>query len=330
MNLSMDEIVASFTNQLEEALEIAESFKPNTIPDVDHIVVCGLGGSGIGGTIVSQLTADQCKLPISAVKDYDLPAFVGNRSLIIACSYSGNTEETLEVVEKASEKGAHITVVSSGGKLSEMAKGNNWPLVTIPGGFPPRGAFAYSLVQLLNILSEYRFISKDWKHEVEESIGFLNANGDKIKENARQLAESTVHKLPIIYTGTWLEGVGVRWRQQINENAKKLCWHHVYPEQNHNELVGWRDENHDLAVIFLKSPLDHERTLTRMELTANVYRKFTPHIHECNTRGESKIQDALELIHIGDWLSVHLANMREVDSIEVEVIDWLKGSLAKI
>ncbi len=326
----MKEIVASFTNQLEEALEIAENFQPETTPDVDNIVICGLGGSGIGGTIMTQLTADECTKPITAVKDYDLPAFVNDRTLVIACSYSGNTEETLEAVEEAASRGASITAVSSGGKLSELARKNNWPLVTIPGGLPPRGAFAYPVVQLLNIASRYNFISEGWKAQVEASIGFLNANGDRISEEARKLAEGTEHKLHLIYTGTWLEGVGIRWQQQINENSKKLAWQNVYPEMTHNELVGWRDENHDLVVIFLKSPLDHPRTLTRMELTETVYRKFTPHIHECKTQGDSRIQDALHLIHLGDWLSVHLAELRGMDDMEVEVIDWLKGSLAKI
>lgn len=330
METKMKDFVAAFSNQLEEALEIAEKFQPDAIPDVDNVVICGLGGSGIGGTIMSQLTSDEFKLPVTSVKDYDLPAFVNNRTLVIACSYSGNTEETLESVEEAAKRGASITVVSSGGKLSELAKQNNWPLVTIPGGYPPRGAFAFPIVQLFSIASKYKLIASDWRSEVEASIGYLNANSERISAEAMKLAEGTENMIHAVYAGSWLDGVAVRWRQQINENSKKLAWSNAYPEMTHNELVGWRDKQENVAIIFLKSPLDHPRTLKRMELTEEVYRKYTSHIYECHAQGESRLQDALYLIHLGDWFSVHLAEIRGMDDMEVEVIDWMKGELAKV
>lgn len=329
MYKKMNEYVSEFTTQLEEALSIALKFKPTENEEITNIVICGLGGSGIGATILSQLIIDECTVPITMSKEYDVPASVGENTLVIACSYSGNTEETLEAVHGAMIHGAFIVCVSSGGTLSEMAIEKGWPLITIPGGIPPRAAFAYSLVQLFRIVNAFGFIADTWIQELREAITHLNENESKMQEAARMLAESLKSHIPVIYTSAWLEGVGVRWRQQINENSKALAWTQPYPEMNHNELVGWRTVNHQLAVVFLTSDLDHERVAHRMELTAKVYRKYTPHIHHVAAEGESRLAQALYLIHLGDWMTVYLAEFRGFDSIEVEVIDWLKGELAK-
>lgn len=324
----MNEYVAEFTDQLNDALEIAKEFEWKNIPDFDNILICGLGGSGIGGTILSNLIGDHCSVPIISSKDYSIPGFVGENTLVIACSYSGNTEETIEALNEALMRQASIACITSGGALAAAAGDKNWPMIQVPGGIPPRAAFAFALVQLLKMASVLDLTGEDWEDEVRKSIAYLKENGDQISANARQLAESMSSKIPVIYSSGWLAGVAVRWQQQINENSKRLAWTNVYPEMNHNELVGWRKENHDLAVVFLTSNFDHERVVRRMELTESVYSKYTPHIHHCEAVGDSLIEQALYLIHLGDWMTVHIAEINGTDSVEVDVIDWLKGELA--
>jgi glucose/mannose-6-phosphate isomerase len=329
MSKTMNELVAEFPSQLGEAMRIASEFKLERKLEFENVLICGLGGSGIGATILSQLVSEESPFPIGVSKDYSIPSYVNQRTLFIACSYSGNTEETLEALNMAVAQKAQIACVTSGGKLLELAKSNHWPVIQIPSGYPPRAAFGFSMIQLLRLASATGIISDAWEEEMLSALGYIESNQSKISKAGHQLAEALQTKIPVIYASNWLEGVATRWRQQINENAKMLCWHHYYPEMNHNELVGWRTQNHNLAVVFLTSDFDHNRVAHRMELSETIIRKYTPHIHHCAAVGSSKIEQIIYLIHLGDWMSVHLADMRKADSTEVEVIDWLKGELAK-
>lgn len=329
MSKSMNDLMLEFPAQVKQALEIAGGFNGKLSRSFDNVLICGLGGSGIGGTILSQLIAEKCPKPISATKDYTIPAFVDENTLVIACSYSGNTEETLEALEAAISAGAQIACITSGGKLLKMAGENNWPVITIPSGYPPRSAFGYSIVQLFRLSEAFGLIDGGWKAEMKSAIEKIESDIDAIRLKAKELAQKLYGTMPIIYSSNWLEGVGTRWRQQINENAKMLCWHHYYPEMNHNELVGWRTENKDLAVLILKSNFDHKRVAKCMELSEVVYRKYTPNLNIIQAKGSTKIEQALYLIHLGDWMSVELADLIGADSTEVDVIDWLKGELAK-
>ena len=329
MAKSMNQLVAEFPAQMQEALDIATTFNLETTPDFQNVVICGLGGSGIGATILSQLIGSEGDKPIIVSKDYTIPAFVNKLSVVIACSYSGNTEETLEALDASMESGAQIMCITSGGKLLEMAKENAWPHIQIPGGYPPRSAFGFSSVQLFKLAECLGLVSSNWKKEMTLAMELIQRDQEAISKNAEVLAEQLVGKLPVIYSSNWLEGVGTRWRQQINENAKMLCWHHYYPEMNHNELVGWRNNDEKLAVLMLKSNLDHSRVAKRMELSETIYRKYTPNAHLIEAKGSTPIEQAIYLIHFGDWMSVHLADFRESDSTEVKVIDWLKGELSK-
>ena len=273
---------------------------------------------------------DEIKIPITLINDYTLPAFVDKNTLVVGSSYSGNTEETLEALSTAVAKNAQIACITSEGKLLEMAKSNNWQHIQIPGGYPPRSALGFSLVQLFRLSEAFGLCNVTWRGHMELAMNYIQSTQEAIKSEGEKLAEGLHGKMPIIYSSSWLDGVATRWRQQINENAKMLCWHHYYPEQNHNELVGWRNEDDRLAVVFLKSKNDHYRVAKRMELSDEVYQKYTPNIYEFTAVGSSKIEQAIHLIHLGDWMSVALANLRGVDSTEVNVIDWFKSELAKV
>src|SRR5690606_24788271 len=196
----------------------------------------GLGGSGIGGTVASQIVANDANIPIIVNKDYKIPAFVNENTLVICSSYSGNTEETLEMLALAEAKGAEIACVTSGGKLEEIAKGKGYNLITIPSGHPPRAAFGFSLPPLFKLLHHYHVINNSFAEDFSKSIVNIDNNETFIKDEAKVLTEKLFGKIPVIYSDASFEGVSVRFRQQINENSKMLCWHHVIPEMNHNEL----------------------------------------------------------------------------------------------
>ncbi|MEX2595492.1 MAG: bifunctional phosphoglucose/phosphomannose isomerase [Salibacteraceae bacterium] len=329
MQKTMNEYVLGFADQVKEAIDIADAFHWNNEWGFQNVLIAGLGGSGIGGTILAQLIADHCNVPVQSIKGYTLPAYVNENTLVIACSYSGNTEETLEVISQSVDQGAHIACISSGGKLCDMALQHHWPLLKVPGGSPPRAAFGYAIVQLFRFAEIFGLTSAQWRADMIKAVELIEDEEKSITAAARQLAESLQHKLPVIYSSGWLEGIAIRWRQQINENSKTLSWHNVYPEMNHNELVGWAGGSNNLGVIFLLSDYDHPRVARRMELSEQVYTKKTRHIHHYRAKGKSRIEQAIYLIHLGDWFSVYLADFKQVNSTEIEVIDWLKAELAE-
>ena len=326
----MEDLISNFTQQLREALEIGEKAKLRKNENkISNIIITGLGGSGIGGTIVTEITANEIKVPIVVNKDYFLPEFANENTLVIACSYSGNTEETLQAFQTALKKNCTIVCVSSGGKMIELAEKHNLDYIKIPGGMPPRACIGYSLTQLFFVLHHFGFISNSFKNEIEKSIHLLDNEEEDIRTQAKGIAGALLNNLPIIYAVSGYEGVAVRFRQQLNENSKILAWHHVLPEMNHNELVGWTQENDELAVVILRNEDDFERSVKRIEISKEVFQKYTPNIIEIFSKGNSRIERSLYLIHLCDWVSAEIANLRGIDAVEVRVIDYLKGSLAK-
>jgi len=326
----MKELIASFTDHLRTAIDISETVDLGVpITGVDNILIIGLGGSGIGGNVAAQILSDEIKVPIISCKDYNIPAFVTDRTMVIVSSFSGNTEETLMALEQAEQKTSKIYCICSGGKLEEKAKSKNYPYILIPGGIPPRAAFGLSLPQLFKILAHNQLIEWDNRAQFEKSIDLIEANVEDIQSQAMDLAKKINDKRVIIYAQTDYEGVCVRFRQQLNENSKKLCWHHTFPEMNHNELVGWKEKNEKLAVIILRNKDDFERNQMRMELCKGILTEYTSNIFEIYSKGDSKLEKSLYLIHLCDWVSGYVADINNTDPIEIEVINYLKGSLEK-
>jgi glucose/mannose-6-phosphate isomerase len=327
----MEQLIANFPKQLEEAIEIGRTTKLNFNGKVfSNVVVSGLGGSGIGGTIVTEVVSDEATTPIIVNKDYFLPAFVNESTLVIISSYSGNTEETVNAMQQAIEKRATVVSITSGGKVIEIAQKNNLPYILIPGGMPPRSCLGYSLTQLFFILNAAGIISNRFEKELEKSVALLNKEEERIKKLALRVAKKLYKKTPIIYSATGFEGVSIRFRQQVNENAKMLCWHNVIPEMNHNELVGWVDKNKKLGVVIFRNASDYSRTQSRIENNKVVIAGCTSTIIELFSKGKSKLENSIYLIHLGDWISLYMAQLRGVDATEVNVIDKLKGALSKI
>ncbi len=322
--------VKDYTSHLRQAVEIGKKAAFHVPKKAYHnIVVTGLGGSGIGGTIVSQLVQDQLKIPMLVNNDYKLPAYVGQNSLVIVSSYSGNTEETLSALEIAMERGAEIACVTAGGKVLELAKEKGFNYIQIPTGIPPRGSFGLNSPQVLYVLKQYGFIDNSFEKELLDAAASIDKNEEAIQSEAKTIAEQLKGTIPIIYSDAAYAGVSIRLRQQINENAKMLCWHHVFPEMNHNELVGWAGGDKRFSVIMMRTEGDHMRTQMRMNLCKAIFKKHTDTVCEIQAKGDTVIERSYYLIHVGDWVSVLLADMNGVDSIEVDVIDYLKGELAK-
>ncbi len=326
----MHKLISRFPQQLEEALEIGVSAKltPTQSP-LSNILVTGLGGSGIGGTIVSELVSREATLPIIVNKDYFLPAFVGKTTLVIVSSYSGNTEETLAAMEAAIKKQAKIICITSGGKILEMAQKNGIDHIIIPGGMPPRSCLGYSLTQLFFILEFFGVTSGHFKKDLSAAIALLTKEQPGIKQEASSVAARLFGNIPIIYAAAGAEGVAIRFRQQINENAKMLCWHHVIPEMNHNELVGWKENYKNTTAVIFRNTLDYERTQTRIEINKKIIAPRCHEIIELWSKGNTPTEQAIYHIHLGDWISVYLADLKKIDATEVKVIDFLKEELSK-
>ena len=327
----MKKLVLDFPIQLHEAIIIGKNHRYIAHPkEFNNVVVTGLGGSGIGGSIVQNYVFDKLKIPFIVNKDYFLPSFVNRKSLVIVCSYSGNTEETLMAMRQAIRKRATIICITSGGEVAELANSKNMDCILVPAGMPPRSCLGYSLVQILYVLAHYGLISTQFERELKRVVKTMKEHENNTQKKALAVAKKIYGKLPIIYSSGNFEGVAVRFRQQLNENSKMLAWHHIIPEMNHNELVGWRDDAQDKAVIILRSNDDYSRVQLRMDIIKKVIKKHNPTIIEILAEGKSYWEQAFYLIHLTDWVSVMLADMRRIDATEVKVIDYLKKSLSKV
>ena len=326
----MDKLIADFPQNITDALKIAAEFKLKTNPDeIRNIVICGMGGSGIGGKIVSQWVFDEISIPIQICQDYTLPHFIDEFSLVIGSSYSGNTEETLNTIKKAKEKGAKIIGICSGGELKSFCEENNYDCVIVPGGNPPRSALAFSIVQLVNIFVQLGLIDFKFLKQLESARDLIISENGFIKKEAIELAHFLKGKVGVFYSETKYESIIIRARQQFNENSKLLCWHHVIPEMNHNELVGWGGGDNRFATVFFDTKDLNPRNNKRLEITISDVKKKTDHVRIVSPKGENQIERSIYLTHLVDWSSFYLSELNEVDVMDIKVIDFLKDALSK-
>lgn len=325
---TMEELIAAFPQNITEAVEIANNSSFKTPKNkIASVVICGMGGSGIGGQLVSTWIANEIPVPIDVINDYSIPAYVSQNTLVIGSSYSGNTEETLSAIEEAHQKGAHIIGVCSGGRLEEFCKSNGMDVVIVPGGNPPRTALAYSLIQLLNIFGKLGMIKDKLSDMLSARELIVNDESD-IKAAAHELADFLKGDVGIFYGATQYAPVLVRARQQFNENSKYLCWHHTIPEMNHNELVGWGGGDTRFATVFFEADDIQRRNVKRFQISKEVIDKKSGKIFTLRSKGNTLIERSIYFINIVDWASLYLAQLKDQDPIDIAVIDYLKGSLA--
>lgn len=328
----MDQLIERFPSQLIEALEIGEAATINAHSEkIDKVFVAGMGGSGIGANFVAEFITDECKLPYIIGKSYHIPAWIDKNTLFVASSYSGNTEETLQALEAAEKTGCKIVCVCSGGKLMGIAKEKNYDYIAVPGNWPsPRACLGYSLASQLYVIYKLGIISKTAIDQLKSSIDLIKYDQEEIKNKAKKIAEIIHGKIPYIYTTDRMESVAMRFRQQINENSKYLACHHVIPEMNHNELVGWKDVMNNVAVIIFRNKDDYSRNVTRIDINKEIISKLTNTVIEIYSKGQNLVEKSIYFVHLGDWVSWYLAELRGVDALEVNVIDYLKKELSKV
>lgn len=336
----MRNLILNFPKQVEEAIAIGEGAKIKIKrKNIAHIVISGLGGSAIGGDLIRAYFADKCDVPVIVNRHYYFPDYVGKNSLVIISSYSGNTEETTASYKDAIKRKAKIFCITSGGEVEKMAKKYKHPYIKIPGGFPPRAALGYSFFPMLIALSKLGFI-KNQKKEIKETLLLLHELSSRYSNHnahdnlALNLAKTIHGKLPVIYSGAdKFDTVNTRWRGQITENAKTLAFGHVFPELNHNEIVGWevlKDIMKKIHVIILRDREDFKRIQLRMDVTKGSIGEFADGITEVYSEGKSLLARMFSLLYLADWLSFYLAMLNGVDPSPVKKIDFLKEELGKV
>jgi len=327
-NAYMRKLIDAFPLNLKEAIEITtQNPLKKDYSTFNNVVICGMGGSGIGGKLVSSWISDEIKIPVNFCQDYNLPNYVDDKTLIIASSNSGNTEETLSATLEAHERGATIIAVCSGGKLQSFCEQRNYEFILVPGGCPPRTTLAFSIVQLTHIFISLNLIQKEKLNEFSLAQELIVSNSARIHEEAKELANFINGKDLIIYSESKDEGVAIRARQQFNENSKILCNNHTIPEMNHNELVGWHGGTAQCAVLFLDTNDWHSQNNKRLAFSIEKIKSRTSHIKSLSSLGETRLTRSLYLINIIDWASLYLAELNNIDSIYIGVIDSLKASL---
>jgi glucose/mannose-6-phosphate isomerase len=302
-----------------------------------QLLLGGMGGSAIAGDVAFGVAEDDFDLPFRVVRDYRWPGELGARTLCLLSSYSGNTEETLSLYQEAGVRGAERLALSSGGELTSRAIRDGVPYVPLPPGLPPRAALGYSLVSVLAL-----FRSLGWQgagdSTLDEAQELLTAGNRQLapeieepKNPAKQIAQALFGSVVVIYTpARHLAGVGLRWKGQINENAKQLAFHADLPELNHNEIVGWerlRDLHPRFRVVFPRDLDEHPRVARRIELTRGIMSDEGVESLEVHSRGESRLARVLSLIQLGDWVSVYLAVLGGVDPTYLAKVDQLKKTL---
>ncbi|MCH2044372.1 MAG: bifunctional phosphoglucose/phosphomannose isomerase [Saprospiraceae bacterium] len=328
----MNNYIKEFPQQLLEAIKIGEQAKFNKHHTaIHHILVIGMGGSGIGANFAKDFTEDTRTVPMLTHKGYETPKYINEHSLVICSSYSGNTEETLTGFEFALSKGAKVVCISSGGQLIELAKQHGLDYIQVPNfGAPPRACLGYSVVQQLFILKFFGHANQQHIEDLKRAAYMIGEEEENTKIRANRIARFLVGKFPILYTTERTPSVAVRLRQQLNENAKILCSHHIIPEMNHNELVGWRKQPVDFAVLLLRTKDDHPRNSVRAKINKEIIGNFTNTVIDVSAKGDSLIEQSLYFVSLGDWISWEVSQLRQVDAMEVKVIDHLKGELAKV
>ena len=332
------ERIRELPQQCLQAWQQAQDFVlPSNYADVSQVVVLGMGGSAIGGDLLSSLTLAESRVLITVCRNYDLPSYVDANTLVIASSYSGMTEETISSFNQAMKTPARKMVLTTGGRIREIAEENNLPVFSIKYNSPPRAALAHSLFPLLSICQNLGLIANK-ASDVTETIDVLETLKITLNEDspfndnpAKQLARKLQGKLTVIYGAGIMSTVAQRWKGQINENAKSWAFFETFPELNHNAVVGYefpRELAQSTFVVLLRSKLLHHRVLTRYQVTSEVVSQAGVANEMVDGMGESALSQMMSLILFGDWVSYYLAILNEADPFPVKVIDYLKKRLA--
>ncbi len=327
----MRDDVLAIPDHLRDALWRVESAR---IAPVDSVgaVVCGMGGSAIGGDLAAATLADRLTRPLLTVRGYELPAWVTSEWTVLCSSYSGETEETLACFEAAGELGARRVVATTGGSLAEAARGAEIPVIGLPGILrAPRTAVAYMFAIGVEIAA-LAGTAPSVKAEIEAAASALEGRRDELRQLAAEIAGRLEGTLPVVTGAGLCAAVARRWKTQLNENAKLPAFFSELPEADHNELCGWAGApavGATLAAVLLEDRDRHPRERKRFDLTARAIEADGSTVIRIETVGESRTERLLWTVMLGDLVSLAVAEARGVDPLSVESIEGLKAALGR-
>jgi glucose/mannose-6-phosphate isomerase len=298
------------------------------------IIVTGLGGSAISGDLVQNYLKDEMRIPYSVNRNYSLPSFANENTLLIASSYSGNTEETISVLNEAIKRKCKIVAITTGGQVGQIAKDNSIPVVNLQKGFQPRYSLGLSFFSLLKVLHQLGII-KDQTNFVTNIISNWKVKGveySKDENFALSVASELVGFIPIIYSAADItSAAGYRFKSQINENSKLHAFHHSIPEYNHNEIIGWEtqaEKQFHVKVLNLIDKDYHPQIKKRFEITSELIRRTNTEIINIESTEDVFKVRLMEMVYLCDWISYYLGVLRGKDPSEIENINILKNRLA--
>ena len=332
----MAEYIADLPKQLERSLHMDYSFSTMYDKSYANVVISGFGGSGISGGILEVLASDQASIPVIIRRGYKIPAYVNENTLFIAVSYSGNTEEVLATVTQAENQRADIICITSGGLLAKRADEMDLGKLILPGGLPPRAAAGYLFAPIAMFLDKICLL-KGTEEALKETVSILNNMWNSYGTSALaddnqaiRIAKELKNSIPVLW-GTEISAVSaMRWKTQINENAKCPAYFNSFPELAHNEIVGFETPDSllsQIVVILLCDKFARERETRRMEMAADIISEKVRRVIRIESFGESVLARICSLFYMGDLVSVYLAAEYEIDPTPVKVIDYLKKQM---
>lgn len=295
------------------------------------IVTVGMGGSAFGAEVVRAWCRPYLTIPWEIVRDYRLPGWVGKSTLVIAASYSGTTEETLEATEAALHRGATVIGIASGGTLKAWSETKLHGFIPLPAGRPPRAAAPLSITAQFRLLEGIGLIPPTWREEGKALLPLLFSSKHPDSAALKSLSEKWQHHLIALYAPPEYEPIALRARQQIQENAKHLAWHHLIPEMNHNEIVGWEypaPMAERVAFWLLEGSHTHPRNRLRMDFMEKLLEERGLPYARWRAPEAPYLAELMWLFHAVDIFSVYLAEWHGTDPTPVPVIDRLKAHLA--
>jgi len=286
------------------------------------LVVCGMGGSAVGGDLAAAAIGPRAQRPIRTIRGYELPAWVGPGTFVLCASYSGETEETLACFDAAGAAGAPRVALTTGGTLAAKARDEGVPVIGVPAGMQPRAAVVYMFVAALEAAAACG-AAPSLRTEIESAPAVLDGLDGEAEDMAARLAGRVV----TAYGAGVTAPVAMRWKTQLNENAKVAAFHGELPEVNHNEVCAYDAAELPLTLVLLEAPGQHERIGARFEATAAVASDAGLAVERVVARGDNAVQHAMSLVHLGDLVSVHVAYALGRDPTPVEAIARLKSRL---
>jgi glucose/mannose-6-phosphate isomerase len=337
----MTAAIESFPDQCRKAEKMARDLMAQyPAEDIREVVVLGMGGSAIGGDIIKALLENALSMPVTVHRGYCPCKYYSPHTLLFAVSYSGNTEETLSSLDDAVYQNCKVVAITSGGSLLQKAQGYRWPLLQVPEGLQPRAALPWLTLPMAVMLEKMGMV-RDFSRVLGGTMTSLDTRARQwgrlqpAGENfAKQLAQRLYGKVPVIYG---MEGplsvAAYRWKCQINENSKVPAFHHVIPEMNHNEIVGWEeldDFSRLVEVVFLVDEEDNPRLVHRARITSELIKDKVGGVSVVHVSGSSRTEKLLSTILLGDFVSVYLALLNGRDPTPVERISQLKARMAEV